>query len=110
MNIVQKQIVKLLLNNAGPYLQKGVTAAAAALSAWLIAHVPQLTGHVNEVMLTGILWALLDAVVTQLAAGPLKEYGAQLQRLLNRKGASLNEDAFVGPKTVAAARQLLNDK
>jgi hypothetical protein len=50
-----------------------------------------------------ILWLIIDAVVTNLPAAIIKDYGKEIQAALNRHGASLNEDGFVGRKTVAAA-------
>jgi hypothetical protein len=100
---IEKQLVKIALSKGGPYLQKGVTLAAAFLLAKLAELVPGAAEIITPEVLTGVLWLVIDAVVQKLPAAVIKTYGKELQAVLNHKGASLNEDGFVGPKTVAAA-------
>jgi hypothetical protein len=104
---IEKQLVRLLLSRGGPLLQKAVTAAAAAALTYLATK----TGldiaalGVNEVVVAGIVWGILDIAVTKLPANILKDYGKQIQALLNThgRGQHLKLDGYVGPVTVEAA-------
>jgi hypothetical protein len=99
----EKLIVKLVLSKGGPFVQKGITLAAAAGVAYLAKQLPGADAVVTPEVLAGLLWLIIDAVVTNLPAAIIKDYGKEIQAALNRHGASLNEDGFVGRKTVAAA-------
>jgi hypothetical protein len=104
---IEKQLVRLLLSRGGPLLQKLVTGAAAAA----ITYIARQTGldiaalGVNEVVVAGIVWGILDIAVTKLPANILKDYGKQIQSLLNThgRGQHLKLDGYVGPVTVEAA-------
>jgi hypothetical protein len=106
-NFLERQLVRLLLSRGGPLLQKLVTGAAAAA----LTYIASKTGldirslGLNEAVLTGIIWGILDIAVTKLPADILKSYGVQIQKLLNayNQGAQLKLDGFVGPVTVAQA-------
>lgn len=104
---IEKQLVRLLLSRGGPIIQKAVTALAAAA----VTYVSQRLGldvaalGLNEAVIAGILWAVIDIAVTKLPASILKDYGTQLQKLLNAYSQStqLAVDGYVGPKTVEQA-------
>jgi hypothetical protein len=106
-NFLERQLVRLLLSRGGPLLQKLVTGAAAAA----LTYIASKTGldirslGLNEAVLTGIIWGILDIAVTKLPADILKAYGVQIQKLLNayNQGTQLKLDGFVGPVTVAQA-------
>lgn len=107
-SFVERQLVRLLLSRGGPIVQKAVTALAAAA----VTYVSQKLGldvaalGLNEAVLAGILWAVIDIAVTKLPANILKDYGTQLQKMLNAysQGTQLKVDGFVGPVTVAQAQ------
>ena len=107
-SFVERQLVRLLLSRGGPIVQKAVTALAAAA----VTYVSQKLGldvaqfGLNEAVIAGILWAVIDIAVTKLPANILKDYGTQLQKMLNAysQGNQLKVDGFVGPKTVAQAQ------
>jgi len=104
---IEKQLVRLLLSRGGPLLQKLVTGAAAAA----ITYIARQTGldiaalGVNEVVVAGIVWGILDIAVTKLPANIIRDYGKQIQALLNThgRGQHLKLDGYVGPVTVEAA-------
>ena len=106
-SFVERQLVRLLLSRGGPLVQKAVTALAAAA----ITYVSQKLGldvaalGLNEAVLAGIIWAIIDIAVTKLPANILKDYGTQLQKMLNAysQGTQLKVDGYVGPKTVGQA-------
>lgn len=106
-SFVERQLVRLLLSRGGPIVQKAVTALAAAA----VTYVSQKLGldvaafGLNEAVLTGIIWAVIDIAVTKLPANIIKDYGKQIQSLLNAhgRGQHLRLDGYVGPVTVEAA-------
>jgi len=113
-SFVERQLVRLLLSRGGPLVQKAVTALAAAA----ITYISQKLGldiaalGINEAVLAGIIWAIIDIAVTKLPASILKDYGVQLQKMLNAysQGAQLKVDGFVGPATVAQANTELRTR
>lgn len=102
----ERWIVKLLLKKAGPEVQKAVTAAAAAALTWAATNIPGIEGIISPETMILLLWVLIDVGVTKLAAGPLKQYSKELQEFLNRNGAKLEVDEFIGPVTIQAAKDL----
>jgi len=104
---LERQLVRLLLSRGGPLLQKAVTAAAAAA----LTYIATKSGldiralGLNEAVLTGIIWGIIDVIVTKLPANVIRDYGTQIQSLLNAhgRGQHLKLDGFVGPVTVEAA-------
>jgi hypothetical protein len=114
-NFLERQLVRLLLSRGGPILQKLVTAAAAAAITYLATK----SGFdvralgLNEAVVAGVIWGIIDVIVTKLPANILKDYGKQIQALLNAhgRGVLLKEDGYVGPVTVeAAAAELANPR
>ncbi len=111
---IERQLVRLLLSRGGPIIQKAVTALAAAA----VTYVSQKLGldvaalGLNEAVLAGIIWAVIDIAVTKLPASVIKDYGVQLQKMLNAYSQStqLNVDGFVGPKTVAQAQSEIRSR
>jgi hypothetical protein len=112
---IERQLVRLLLSRGGPLLQKLVTGAAAAA----LTYIATKSGldiralGVNEAVIAGIIWGILDIAVTRLPANILKDYGKQIQSLLNThgRGQHLKLDGYVGPVTVeAAAAELANPR
>jgi hypothetical protein len=111
---VERQLVRLLLSRGGPLVQKAVTALAAAA----ITYVSQKLGldvaaiGLNEAVLAGIIWAVIDIAVTKLPANILKDYGTQLQKMLNAYSQStqLKVDGFVGPVTIDQANAELKTR
>ncbi len=107
----EKYIVKLLLSKAGPVVQKAVTAAGAAVITYLASKLPGAENIVTPEIVIGLVWLVLDAAVTHLAAGPLKQYGKELQEFYNvtRPAASapLKVDGFIGETSVEAITEKL---
>lgn len=107
MKLFEKYVVKLLLSRSGPIIQKAVTGMAAAALAYTAEKLGfDLTAFgVTQEVVTAILWGIIDIAVTKLPAAIIKEYGEQIQRILNTysTGAQLKVDGFVGPVTVAQA-------
>lgn len=108
----ERYIVKLLLSKAGPYVQKGVTAAATAAAAYIASKLPGADILLNPEVIIGLIWLTLDSVVTQLAAGPIKEYGKEVQEAYNsvrpQHTPAITVDGFVGPVTAEVVTEKLN--
>lgn len=107
MKWFERYVVKLLLTRSGPLIQKAVTGVAAAVLTYAANKLGfDLTafGVTHEVVVAA-LWAIIDIAVTKLPANIIKEYGTEIQRLLNANstGRQLKVDGFVGPKTLALA-------
>jgi hypothetical protein len=106
-NFLERQLVRLLLSRGGPLLQKLVTGAAAAA----LTYIATKTGldvralGLNEAVLAGVIWGVLDIALTKLPANIIRDYGRQIQQLLNAygKGTQVKVDGYVGPVTVEAA-------
>jgi len=106
-SFLERQLVRLLLSRGGPLLQKLVTGAAAAA----LTYIASKTGldiaalGVSEAVIAGVIWGILDIAVTKLPANIIKDYGKQIQSLLNThgRGQHLKLDGYVGPVTVEAA-------
>ena len=104
---IERQLVRLLLSRGGPLLQKLVTAAAAAA----VTYAATKSGldvrafGLNEAVVAGLLWGIIDIMVTKLPANIITDYGKQIQALLNPlgRGQHLQLVGFVGPVTVEAA-------
>ena len=104
---IERQLVRLLLSRGGPLLQKLVTAAAAAA----VTYAATKSGldvrafGLNEAVVAGLLWGIIDIMVTKLPANIITDYGKQIQALLNThgRGQHLQLDGYVGPVTVEAA-------
>lgn len=109
-SFLQKSIVKLILGKLGPETQKAITVVVSAAIAWLATRLPGVEQHLTPEVLTGLIWLVLDTVVTKLAAGPLKKYALELQEFLNNNGAKIDEDKFIGPVTVEAVKKKVGSK
>ncbi len=114
-NFLERQLVRLLLSRGGPLLQKLVTGAAAAALTYIATKSGLDIGAlgVNEAVIAGIIWGIIDIIVTKLPANVIKDYGTQIQALLNThgRGQHLKLDGYVGPVTVeAAAAELANPR
>ena len=105
MKWFEKYVVKLLLTKSGPLIQKAITGLAAAVLSYAATKLGfDLTvfGLTQEAVIA-IIWGIIDVAVTKLPANIIKDYGVEIQRLLNSygNGSQLKLDGFVGPKTLA---------
>jgi hypothetical protein len=108
---IERYIVKLAITKYGPLLTKGATAVIAAVVAFIAQKAPGLEAYLNEYILTGILWLVIDYVYGLIPESIQVKYGKELQQVLNNNGAGLKIDGYVGPKTVeGAAKAIAVDK
>lgn len=100
-------IVKMAINKSGPFITKITTGIVAAIIAFLAQKVPGLEAYLNETVLTGILWLVIDYAYTLIPISIKQKYGKELQEVLNENGAGLKIDGYVGPKTVEGAAKAI---
>lgn len=100
-------IIKLAIGKSGPFITKGITALVAATVAFIAQKVPGLDAYLNETVLTGILWLLIDYAYGLIPQSIKEKYGKELQEVLNQNGAGLKIDGYVGPKTVEGAAKAI---
>jgi hypothetical protein len=112
MKWFEKYVVKLLLSRSGPFIQKAITGLAAAVLTYAATKLGfDVTSFgITQEVVVAVLWGIIDIAVTKLPADIIREYGAQIQKLLNTysTGSQLKVDGFVGPKTLAQAATELN--
>lgn len=99
-------VVKMAISRSGPLIMKTTTGIVAATVAFLAQKVPGLEVYLNEYVLTGILWLIIDYAYGLIPESILKKYGKEMQEVLNQNGANIKVDGYVGPQTVKAAIEL----
>lgn len=102
-DFLESAIVKMAISKSGPLVTKGVTALVAAAIAFLAQKIPGIEVYLNEYVLTGILWLLVDYAYGLIPANITKKYGKEIQQVLNDAGATVKIDGYVGPQTLQAA-------
>jgi hypothetical protein len=107
-SFIENTIIRLAISKSGPLLTKGMTAAVAAALAYLATKFPGSEHYLNEYVLTGLLWLLLDYLYERLPTDIQKKYGKEIQQLFNRKGADIPVDGVIGPVTVKAGEKLID--
>jgi hypothetical protein len=105
-DFLETAIVKMAISKSGPLVTKGVTALVASAVAVLAQKLPGVEVYLNEYVLTGILWILVDYAYGLVPANISKKYGKEIQQMLNDAGATVDVDGYVGPQTVQAATNL----
>lgn len=105
---VQTMVVNLALSKSGPYLQKVISLAAAAGAAYLAKKIPGIDQYINTPVLIGIIWTLIDSVLNAVPAGIIKQYGVQIQTVLNSAGANIKVDGLSLANTTTAIENLAN--
>ena len=103
---VETAVVRIAISKSGPLVTKAVTALVASVIAVLAQKLPGAEIYLNEYVLTGILWVLVDYAYGLIPATITKKYGKEIQQMLNDAGATVKIDGYVGPKTLQAASNL----
>ena len=102
-------IVKMAISRSGPLVMKATTALVATVVGYLAQKVPGIEMYLNEYVLTGILWVGIDYAYGLIPESIIKKYGKEIQEILNQNGAGVKIDGFVGPETVKAASEKINN-
>lgn len=104
-SFIEKFVVKLAISKSGPLLTKSLTALVATVVAYMAQKVPGIEVYLNEYVLTGILWLVIDYAYGLIPESVQKKYGKELQEVLNKNSAGVIVDGYVGPDTVEAAKK-----
>ena len=99
---LQVTIVRLFLSRSGPLVVNLISALAAWLSVQAAKHVPQLDQLLTPELLAGAVFLIVSDILSMLPAKVLKDYGKQIQTVLNDAGAQLKVDGVVLVKTAQA--------
>jgi hypothetical protein len=108
-SFVETFIVKIALGKLGPYLQKGISFAAAAIVAYLAAKIPNSGDFINTTVVTGLLWAIIDGLVGLIPANIIKKYGEEIQSTLVKAGRPVKIDGLALSKTSEALSSVINN-
>ena len=103
---IETFIVKFALSKSGPFIQKGVALLAAYLVAFFADKVPGLEAHLNVTVITGILWAVIDNLMSLIPSEIIKRYGIEIQTAFKQAGQPVKIDGLVLSKTADAAAML----
>lgn len=103
---IESFVVKMAISKSGPLIMKATTGIVAATVAFLAQKVPGIEIYLNEYVLTGILWMLIDYAYGLIPESIIKKYGREMQEVLNQNGANIRVDGYVGPQTVKAAIEI----
>jgi hypothetical protein len=98
-------IVRMAISKSGPLFMKAATGIIAAAVAFLAQKIPGIEVYLNEYVLTGIFWFIIDYAYGLIPEAIKKKYGKEMQEVLNQNGANIPIDGYVGPETVKAATQ-----
>lgn len=98
-------IVKMAISRSGPLIMKATTGVVAAIVAYLAQKVPGIEIYLNEYVLTGILWVVIDYAYGLIPEHIKKKYGKEMQQVLNQNGANVKIDGYVGPETLKAVSE-----
>lgn len=108
-SFVETFVVKMALGRLGPYIQKGVSFAAAIIVAYLAAKIPNSGDFINSTVVTGLLWAIIDGLVGLIPANIIKKYGTEIQATLAKAGRPVKIDGLALSKTSEALSSALKN-
>jgi hypothetical protein len=109
-SFIETFVVKMALGKLGPYLQKGVSFAAAAIVAYLAAKIPNSGDFINTTVVTGLMWAIIDGLVGLIPASIIKKYGEEIQSTLVKAGRPVKIDGLALSKTSEALSIVLKQE
>lgn len=109
-SFVETFVVKMALSRLGPYIQKGVSFAAAVIVTYLAAKIPNSGDFINTTVVTGLLWAIIDGLVGLIPANIIKKYGTEIQATLAKAGRPVKVDGLALSKTSEALSSALSKK
>lgn len=109
-SFIETFVVKIALGKLGPYLQKGVSFAAAAIVAYLAAKIPGSGDFINDTVVTGLLWAIIDGLIGLIPATIIKKYAEEIQSTLVKAGRPVKIDGLALSKTSEALSIALEEE
>jgi len=108
-SFVETFVVKMALGRLGPYIQKGVSFAAAIIVTYLAAKIPNSGDFINPTVVTGLLWAIIDGLVGLIPSNIIKKYGTEIQATLAKAGRPVKIDGLALSKTSEALSSALKN-
>jgi hypothetical protein len=102
--MIQTFIVRLALSKGGPLLITLISAFAAYLSVQAAKFAPGLEEILTPEILAAVVFLTVNEILSYLPSKVLKDYGKQIQTLLNEAGAKLKVDGIVLVKTTEAVK------
>lgn len=108
-SFVETFVVKMALGRLGPYIQKGVSFAAAIIVSYLAAKIPNSGDFINPTVVTGLLWAIIDGLISLIPANIIKKYGTEIQATLAKAGRPVKIDGLALSKTSEALSSALKN-
>jgi hypothetical protein len=109
-SFIETFVVKMALGKLGPYLQKGVSFAAAAIVSYLAAKIPGSGDYINTTVVTGLLWAIIDGLIGLIPASIIKKYAEEIQSTLVKAGRPVKIDGLALSKTSEALSIVLKEE
>jgi hypothetical protein len=104
--MIQQLIVRLALSKGGPLVINLISALAAFLSVKAAKLLPGSEAIFTPEIIAALVFLIVNEVLSYLPSKVLKDYGKQVQTLLNEAGASLKVDGVVLVKTAEAVKQV----
>ena len=107
---LQVAVVRLFLSRSGPLLVNLISALAAWISVQAAKHVPNIDQLLTPELIAGAVFLIASDVLSMLPTRVLKEYGKQIQTVLNDAGAHLKVDGVVLVKTAQAVENTVGPR
>jgi hypothetical protein len=104
--MIQQLLVRLALSKGGPLVITLISALAAFLSVKASKMLPGSEQVLTPEIIAALVFLLVNEILSYLPSKILKDYGKQIQSLLNEAGASLKVDGIVLVKTAEAVKQV----
>lgn len=104
--MIQKLLVQLALSKGGPLVINLISALAAFLSVKAANLLPGSENIFTPEIIAALVFLVVNEILSYLPAKVLKDYGKQIQTLLNETGARLKVDGLVLVKTAEAVKQV----
>ena len=108
--MIQQLLVRLALSKGGPLAINLISALAAFLSVKAAQMLPGSEQILTPEIIAALVFLIVNEVLSYLPSKVLKDYGKQVQTLLNEAGASLKVDGVVLVKTAEAVKQVSHPK
>jgi hypothetical protein len=105
--MIQTLLIRIALSKGGPLLINLISALAAYLSLQAAKVIPGSGQILTPEILAAIVFLVVSEVLSHLPAKVLKDYGKQIQTLLNQAGSELKVDGVVLVKTAEAVKSSL---
>jgi hypothetical protein len=87
-----------------------VSFAAAEIVSYLAAKIPGSGDFINDTVVTGLLWAIIDGLIGLIPATIIKKYAEEIQSTLVKAGRPVKIDGLALSKTSEALSIALEEE